>query len=337
MKTCLVAISSLLISFTTFANTITAVTPGASPGDWGTGSTWSSGTVPASGDLVIIPSGMAVQVASHVYPSTSPTLSIEISGTLNFKPSGKLDLGATSYLQLFSGGNIVPQNSSSSQLITIGGVTKYNAANNGTVNGPAYANSLSGTSTPGFPLSGFEMGVLPVKLVYFGAKEINGTIELQWKTAEELNTNYFEVERSIDGGRTWVPVNRTPANGAASNYIAADQSPVKGSLLYRLKTADNDGRSSYSSIIKVEKKGVMALFVSPNPSKANFNVSISDFNQENTSIRLFSISGQIVQTISCDASRNNYRIETKGLSKGSYVIAVVRNEKQVVNQMVIVE
>ncbi len=336
MKTYAITFLGLLFSLSALANTITALTAAASPGDWATGSTWSSGTVPASGDLVIIPSGKAVEVSSQVYSSTSPFLSIEISGVLDFRPSGRLELRAGSYLQLFSGAKIVPFNSSSSQLITIGGITKYSAANNGTVTGPAYANAISGVSAAGLPLSGFGMGVLPVKLVFFGAKETTGIVELRWTTAEELNTDHFEVERSTDGA-TWGSVNRTSANGAASNYIATDRSGVKGSVLYRLKCVDKDGRSSYSSIVKIENNNTWGLLISPNPTKANFNITISDVQKENTSINLFNMSGRMVKKISCEAGRTNYRIETSSLSKGSYIVAVLKNEEQIANRTVIVE
>lgn len=337
MKNCLTAFAATLFSVSSFAATVTAVTSTLFPGDWNAGSTWSSGTVPKNGDLVIIPLGLGVEVASQIYTATAPTLSIEVFGTLHFRPSGKLDLSATSYLQLFLGGKIIPQNTSSSQLVNIGGVTKYNAANNGIVLGPAYANAISGTSRPGFPLSGFDMGVLPMKLAFFSAKEIGGATELQWKTTEESNTYFFEVERSVDEGRTWDVVNKTSALGSASTYVATDRSPRNGIILYRLKTVDKNGLFTYSSIIKINKQTVLGLFVYPNPSSGNLSITLSDRNSSQASIRLLNSFGQTVKKIECRPGTNSYSLALQGLAKGNYIVSVYEGERQVVNQTVLLQ
>ena len=337
MRTSLFTAISALFCFSAFASTITATTSTSAPGDWNVGSTWSSGTVPQSGDLVIIPLGTGVQVSSHIYPSSVPNLSIEVFGTLNFRPSGKLDLGPASYLQIFLLGKIVPQNTSSSQLVTIGGVTKYNAANNGIVLGPAYANALSGTSTAGAPLSGFDVGVLPIKLAFFSAKESNGVIELQWQTLDEVNADYFEIERSTDGGRTWKVSNITPAKGTAHSYSASDRTFSHGSALYRLRSVDKDGRTSYSSIVRIEKPASSSVIVSPNPAKDVLNINLREQIESGYTIQLMNSLGQPVNTIPCARGRNNYQIDLHSSPKGIYVLAVFNGSRQISKETVVVQ
>ena len=143
MKNSICILLTLSLSVSLFANTITAVTSEASPGDWTDGASWAGGAVPQSGDIVMIPAGKAILISDQVYSLVSPPfISLRVWGTLNFEPSGKLHLSLLSDIQIFLGGKIKPKNSSSSQLITIGGVTKYNASNNGTIQGPAIANAL---------------------------------------------------------------------------------------------------------------------------------------------------------------------------------------------------
>src|SRR6478735_2108029 len=110
MKTFLLTLTGVLLSGFLFANTITALTNTTSPGDWASGSTWSTGNVPATGDMVVIPGGKAVAVASQVYGTETPKLFIIVTGNLNFEPSGKLNLSSLSYIQLSAGGKIVPKN-----------------------------------------------------------------------------------------------------------------------------------------------------------------------------------------------------------------------------------
>ena len=61
---------------------------------------------------------------------------------------------------------------------------------------------------------------LPVELLDFSAKALSdGTVSLQWITGEELNHDYFEVERSLDG-RLFTPIIRTDGKGDGQSYHA---------------------------------------------------------------------------------------------------------------------
>jgi len=258
-----------------FANTVTAVTTNVSPGDWSAGGSWSSGTVPQSGDLVVIPAGKAVSVSNQVHTSTAPTLIIRVTGELDFHPSGKLDLSSTSTLQLFVGGKIIPQNSASSQLIILGGVTKYNAANNGTLAGPAFADALSGSSVSGQPQSGFSSGVLPVTFTGFSAKLQNDGVVLQWQTVNEKSVRDFVVERSDDGGLTWLERSVVAAKGGPASYSFVDRLTLNEAALFRIKARDQDQRFSYSFVLNVGNKSNLGVALTPNPVKDQFQVSFS--------------------------------------------------------------
>lgn len=337
MRTGIFTFIFLLFSTCLFANIVTAVTNTATPGDWGDGASWSSGTVPQSGDVVLVPLGKAISVSSQVYSVIAPTLIIQVTGSLNFHPSGRLDLSALSSLQLFVGGKIIPQNSASSQLVTLGGVTKYNAANNGTVTGPAFADVLSGASTSGQPLSGFLLGVLPVKFAGFSAKLQSDGVALQWQTASEEGLRDFTVERSDDGGTNWLSRGVIAAKGAAGFYNFVDRLTVKETALFRIKATDKDQRYSYSSILKVSNKSNISLAITPNPATDHVQVSLANPPGGTLVIRFIDISGRVVRTTERDGSQNSFGLSVAGLQKGNYVLTLSNSDQIIGKQLIVVQ
>ncbi|WP_207495896.1 T9SS type A sorting domain-containing protein [Aridibaculum aurantiacum] len=109
---------------------------------------------------------------------------------------------------------------------------------------------------------------LPVVLMDFRAKENNGKVNLYWKTATEINTATFTVERSVDGN-TFTPIYTTNAAGNSTSeksYYAVDLTPLAGYNFYRLKQTDIDGKHVYSVIRRVSIAGAKNHFsILPNP------------------------------------------------------------------------
>jgi len=91
---------------------------------------------------------------------------------------------------------------------------------------------------------------LPANLVVFTGDEVNCHIKLEWRTATEQNTDYFEVQKSIDG-INFEPLTHVPAVGnstSLNSYRHTDINPNNENY-YRLKTVDQDGQFEYSNII----------------------------------------------------------------------------------------
>lgn len=65
-------------------------------------------------------------------------------------------------------------------------------------------------------VDGAPIILLPVDFTSFVAKEIDGNILLEWKTASELNNYGFYIEHSTNG-REWVEMGFEEGNGTTSN------------------------------------------------------------------------------------------------------------------------
>jgi len=103
-------------------------------------------------------------------------------------------------------------------------------------------------------------GVLPVELVSFNAKTIDQTVILLWETATEVDNYGFQVERKkakvkrqIDA--EWETLGFVEGAGNSNSpkeYRFEDESPVNGSVQYRLKQIDTDGKFEYSDVVELD-------------------------------------------------------------------------------------
>lgn len=113
---------------------------------------------------------------------------------------------------------------------------------------------------------GKSSAVLPVELLSFDAKPSDRWVELNWKTAIEINNDYFTVERSPDG-ENFEPAGYVKGSGnsnVALQYNFTDRPEVpdigaKNILHYRLKQTDYDGESGYSHVVAVMMSGSNSL------------------------------------------------------------------------------
>lgn len=123
-------------------------------------------------------------------------------------------------------------------------------------------------------------------------KKDNGNV-VEWKVANEININSYEVERSGDG------VNFTKAGAVASGnlvYNWLDAYPVAGDNFYRIKSIDNNGRVQYSRIVKVNAgKAKVGYTVYPNPSTdGSFGLQMSNVSAGIYTVKISNSNGQLV-------------------------------------------
>src|SRR5688500_14634054 len=102
MKSGLLLLLGCLAFQLNFATKITAI---ANIGmGWSVPGNWDLNRIPADNDTAIIPAGLQINVKGAVYSLPYPNIDIFISGTLFFDPSGKLDLGIASAVEIQASG-----------------------------------------------------------------------------------------------------------------------------------------------------------------------------------------------------------------------------------------
>lgn len=129
---------------------------------------------------------------------------------------------------------------------------------------------------------------LPVELVSFTGKLEDGVVNFNWKTASELNNDYFTLERSTDGknyGKISI-VEGAGTSVTANEYTTSDEAPPAGRIYYRLKQTDFDGTSEDSKPITITNEDPASIAVYPNPVKpgALLTVKLSNYYTSDVTI-----------------------------------------------------
>ena len=122
-------------------------------------------------------------------------------------------------------------------------------------------NSNPQESINNFPpeIKEFGAGSLPVKYLSFEGKKIANSLLLNWITTEEINNNYFQIERSFNG-IDFMQIGLALdgfENGTKKEYAFKDYSDLlknKEIIYYRLKQIDNDGNYTFSKNLIVSLK-----------------------------------------------------------------------------------
>lgn len=165
--------------------------------------------------------------------------------------------------------------------------------------------------------------VLPLNLLSFTAKAdaFGKSVNLNWKTSNEVNTKEFSIERRTDN-TDFVAIGTKASKNVSGvhNYSFADNNTVSGNVYYRLKQIDNDGNFAYSDVVSVNLAGQTSLSVYPNPTSDVLNLTHA--SATNGSVKVFSLGGQSLIEQSLANGATSTSINVSNLVKGAYLVVV---------------
>ncbi|GAB2801223.1 hypothetical protein GCM10027275_54060 [Rhabdobacter roseus] len=243
-----------------------------------------------------------------------------LGGNLTIKNNGALtNLDGLSGLTSIAG-NLFIQNNTQLSTCTILSICAY-------LNNPPGAVTISGNATGCASQSEVEAAcsVLPVSLVDFTASAEGTLAQLSWTTAEESNSDYFQVEHSRDG-KSWRSLGRVKAQGESTSlqhYTFTDADPAQGENLYRLRIVDVDGSYAYSRLRSLRFERNQELVLYPNPVAERLR--LDDWSQVQR-VRLFGPSGKLIQERSQGLASG---LDMKPLPAGMYLVELTRTNGSV--------
>lgn len=163
--------------------------------------------------------------------------------------------------------------------------------------------------------------VLQVSLTNFTGRSLQHSIQLNWATSAEINSQSFVIEKS--DGNTFVPIGTMPAAGNSSAnllYNFADQNPLPGINYYRLKMVDVNGALKYSNTIAVKFISNSTFDIYPNPVKDRLiNIRYSPISN-NEQVTVYNSTGVAVLSKKLIATTTVKQIDLKQLPAGVYYI-----------------
>lgn len=166
---------------------------------------------------------------------------------------------------------------------------------------------------------------LPVDIISFSAAEKQGGVELQWNTANEINNDYFIVQKSKDGVNFNEAGRVQSANASSAVYRFTDAQPGTGLVYYRLKQVDKNGAYKSSGVVKV-RLGASDLDVTIYPTVINdvLNYAVETPKATKLHIIVSDMSGRKLTALteSFTAGTNKKIINTSTFAKGIYLLTV---------------
>lgn len=174
-----------------------------------------------------------------------------------------------------------------------------------------------------FSLSVPETGttVLPVKWGDVVAKKTNEGNQVSWATYKEVNNDYFEIQRSVNGGTIFENIGTVKGAGntnETNEYTFIDQKNTDQSsiIYYRIKQTDFDGRFEYSSIVAVKNEKDISYNVSPNPFTDKLTFSMNESLNSSEKIIITDMHGKTVKEI----TSYNGPLDTTDFASGMYFV-----------------
>jgi hypothetical protein len=172
---------------------------------------------------------------------------------------------------------------------------------------------------------------LPIQLLSFTGEPKKYGVDLLWKTASEINNDYFTVLRSSTG-TNFESIGTVKGNGTTTSshtYALTDYKPILGNNYYRLSQTDFDGRNTSSETIIVNVLSLEPLVsVYPNPlsQSQQLNVVINGLQVNSpTEIQIIDLEGTKVNggTVNTDSDGSlKTSLSLTGLSSGLYFLKV---------------
>jgi hypothetical protein len=181
---------------------------------------------------------------------------------------------------------------------------------------------------------------LPIELLSFTATARYPYIELNWTTVSENNSDYFNIERSIDG-INFTSISKINSAGNSSqtlNYSTFDYKPLVGKSYYHLKQTDYDGENSYSNTEVVEfnirSEFIFEIYPNPFSGKTTFHTTK---NLKDATLIVYDSYGLMVKEI-INISGQTFNFERENLSSGLYYVNLIENAKVIaIDKLVITE
>jgi hypothetical protein len=187
-----------------------------------------------------------------------------------------------------------------------------------------------------FPIN----SALPVMGLEFYAKRINSsTVQLDWKTIQEMNNKGFHIERKKENESAFAAIDFVKSNAIDGNssfplqYQKLDNNYFSGNTYYRLKQEDIDGRTTYSviRIVKGDVSKQLAMQVWPVPAVGFFNVSVNGLDKPDV-LQIIDMGGRLVKQFNI---QNQTQQQVHGLPAGTYFIKLASDKT--ISQKVIVQ
>jgi len=190
--------------------------------------------------------------------------------------------------------------------------------------------------------------VVPVELTSFIANVGTQAVTLDWATASETNNRGFEIQKNI--GNSWITIAFISGNGTSTSinyYTFTDNysdNSFAGTVTYRLKQFDYDGKSNFSDEINVtvdfSAKEYSLSQNFPNPFNPVTTISFSLPKSGLVSLKVFDNLGREITTLvneEKEAGKHKVEFDASGLASGVYFYKITSRDFNATKKLILMK
>jgi hypothetical protein len=163
-----------------------------------------------------------------------------------------------------------------------------------TTTGSITSNSLSAFGSLSIGSTTF---VVPLNFLSITAqRKIDYTL-VEWKTANEANVKHHEIQRSR-ANNIFTTIATEAARNTMDNhtYNYKDFDKLEGTVYYRIKSVDFDGKTKYSKVVSVHYTDMAeTISVRNNPVTTTVYLSLNSVKNKVFNYQLIAANGNVVQ------------------------------------------
>lgn len=191
---------------------------------------------------------------------------------------------------------------------------------------------INGTSDTNVPETCMTLGtdftscsLLPIVFLDFSAKKQEETSVLDWTTTQEVNSDYYEIQRAGEN-KQFLPIGKVKSKGdhsSVSAYRFVDETPLEGNNYYRIKQIDFDGRSMNSPVRSLKYDGAPIAFETwPNPTSDILHIQFQNNRINVGEIKLINLTGQVILFQTIQGRMQSTQMDVSTLEPGLYHLVI---------------
>ena len=180
-------------------------------------------------------------------------------------------------------------------------------------------------------------GLLPVTIISFTATKTNESVLLQWYATFEAGFRSYEIQRSTDG-IVFSSIGEVTGRNLANYNFTDNKLPNNGTIYYRLKMIDIDGRSDYSKTLAVHlEPNNSDMLVYPNPATSKLTLQLQQGITQASDIQVTDLTGRIVMRQQLTRGQRTIAMDVSGLAPGRYFIKISNGTEMINKSFIIIK
>jgi peptidoglycan/xylan/chitin deacetylase (PgdA/CDA1 family)/phage-related protein len=152
-------------------------------------------------------------------------------------------------------------------------------------------------------------------LVILNGTRAGQTALLDWSTSQVDENTPYTVERLEANGHF-------SELGTGKDIQFADETPINGINIYRVRYTDAYGQTRHSEPVKLNFTQNPNVYLAPNPATNEVSVDLREWNQAAVTVYLYDVRGAEVQRVTTTASDTPYTLDLNSVQAGQYMIRV---------------